>query len=68
MPPRLRSSFSSSLLRCRASFLGMASKSPASRMRSYSVILLTRELIVWKLVSIPPSQRSLTYGIPDLPA
>ena len=60
MPPRLRWSFSSSRLWCSASFLGMASKSPTSRMRSSSVILATRELIVWKLVSIPPSQRSFT--------
>ena len=60
MPPRLRCSFSSSRLRMSASFLGMASKSPASFIRSYSCIFLTRALMVWKLVSIPPSQRSFT--------
>ena len=64
MPPRLRSSFSSSLVRISASFLGMASKSPADRMRSYSCIFFTRSAMVVKFVSIPPSQRSLTYGIP----
>src|SRR5919206_272731 len=51
-----------------ASFLGMASKSPASFMRSYSCIFLTRALMVVKLVSIPPSQRSFTYGMPHLAA
>ncbi len=60
MPPRLRSSFSSSRLMSRASFLGIASNSPESRMRWYSFILATRLEIVWKLVSMPPSQRSLT--------
>ena len=60
MPPRLRSSFSSSRLMMSASFLGMASNSPESRMRWYSFIFATRLEIVWKLVSMPPSQRSLT--------
>ena len=64
MPPRLRSSFSSSLVSISASFLGMASKSPADRMRSYSCIFFTRNAMVEKFVSIPPSQRSLTYGMP----
>ncbi len=64
MPPRLRWSFSSSRLMMSASFFGMASKSPAACMRSYSVIFLTRALMVAKLVSIPPSQRSLMYGMP----
>ncbi len=58
MPLRLRSSFSSSRLFCRASFLGMASKSPMARMRWNSCIFFTRPLMVEKLVSMPPSQRS----------
>ena len=60
MPPRLRCSFSSSRLRISASFFGMASKSPAVRIRSCSCIFLTRPLIVSKFVSMPPSQRSFT--------
>ena len=68
MPPRLRCSFSSSRLRMSASFLGMASKSPASFIRSYSCIFFTRALMVWKLVSMPPSQRSLMKGMPHLRA
>ena len=60
MPLRLRSSFSSSRPSMRASFLGMASNSPESRMRWYSCILETRLEIVWKLVSMPPSQRWFT--------
>ncbi len=64
-PPRLRWSLSSSRDRIRASFLGMASKSPAARMRSYSCIFFTRPLMVAKLVSIPPSQRSFTNGMPQ---
>ena len=64
MPPRLRRSFSSSRRWRRPSFLGMASKSPARSMASYSRILPTRDEMVVKLVSIPPSQRSLTNGMP----
>ena len=64
MPPRLRRSFSSSRRWRSASFLGMASKSPARSMASYSRSLPTRDEMVAKLVSIPPSQRSLTNGIP----
>ena len=60
MPPRLRSSFSSSRPSMRASFFGMASNSPESRMRWYSCILDTRLEIVWKLVSMPPSHRWFT--------
>ena len=37
-------------------------------MRSYSCILATRLEIVSKLVSMPPSQRSLTYGMPHFSA
>ena len=59
MPDRLRSSFSSSRPRMSASFFGMASNSPESRMRWYSCILATRLAMVSKLVSMPPSQRWL---------
>ena len=60
MPPRFFCSFSSSRVRRRASFFGIASNSPEARMRSYSIILATRLEMVSKLVSMPPSQRSLT--------
>jgi hypothetical protein len=60
MPPRFFCSFSSSRLRRRASFFGIASNSPDTRMRSYSCILATRLEMVSKLVSMPPSQRSFT--------
>jgi hypothetical protein len=56
----LRSSFSSSREMSSASFLGSMLSSPESRMRWYSFIFPTRFTIVWKLVSMPPSQRSLT--------
>ena len=68
MPPRLRCSFSSSRVWRRASFLGMASKSPAFCMASNSFMRFTRVETVWKLVSMPPSQRSFTYGIPHASA
>ena len=68
MPPRLRCSFSSSRVRMRASFFGMTSNSPDTFMRSYSFILSTRLEIVSKLVSMPPSQRSLMYGMPHFSA
>ena len=67
-PPRLRCSFSISRVSRRASFFGMASNSPESRMRSYSSILPTRLEMVSKLVSMPPSQRSLTKGMPHFSA
>ena len=60
MPPRFRCSFSSSRVWRSASFLGMASKSPALCMASNSFIRFTRAETVWKLVSMPPNQRSLT--------
>ena len=65
MPPRLRRSFSSSRRCFRASFLGMASKSPARSIASYSRSLPVRDEMVVKLVSIPPSQRSFTKGMPQ---
>ena len=48
--------------------MGMASNSPESRMRRYSPILATRFDMVSKLVSMPPSQRSLMYGMPHFSA
>ena len=48
--------------------MGMASNSPESRMRRYSCILPTRFEMVSKFVSMPPSQRSLTYGMPHFSA
>ena len=68
MPPRFFCSFSSSRLSSSASFFGIASNSPDACMRSYSSILPTRLEIVSKLVSMPPSQRSLTYGMPHFSA
>jgi len=64
IPPRLRSSLSSSRDRMSASFFGMASKSPAARIRSYSCIFFTRPEMVVKFVNMPPSHRSFTYGMP----
>ena len=43
--------------------MGMASNSPESRMRRYSCIFETRFEMVWKFVSMPPSHRSLMYGM-----
>ncbi len=48
--------------------MGMTSNSPESRMRWYSFIFETRLEIVSKLVSIPPSQRWLMYGMPHFMA
>ena len=48
--------------------MGMASNSPESRMRWYSFILATRLEMVSKLVSMPPSQRWLMYGMPHFSA
>ena len=39
--------------------VGIESNSPETRMRSYSCIFDTRLAMVSKLVSMPPSQRSL---------
>ena len=48
--------------------MGMASNSPEARMRRYSCILATRLPMVSKLVSMPPSQRWLMYGMPTFSA
>ena len=59
-PPRLRCNFTRSRSSSRASFLIIASNSPDAFMRSYSSILLMLFEMVSKLVSMPPSHRSLT--------
>ena len=64
MPPRLRSSLTRSRLTFRPSFLIIWSTSPVATRRSSSRSFATRECTVWKLVSIPPSQRKFTYGMP----
>ena len=64
IPPRFRLSFSSSRTCRSASRFGMPSKSPADCMVSSSCMRFTRPLTVAKLVSMPPSQRWLTKGIP----
>src|SRR5271166_806465 len=68
IPPRFRLSFSSSRTWRSASFLGIASKSPAACIARSSCMRLTREDTVAKLVSIPPSQRWFTKGIPQASA
>ena len=60
----MRCSFSSSSSRRIASFLADVSNSPASLRRSRSSMRRTRVRIVTKLVSVPPIQRWLTYGMP----
>ena len=45
--------------------MGIASNPPLSRSRWYSCILCTRLKIVWMFVSVPPSHRWLTKGIPQ---
>ena len=57
MPPRLRSSLATSRLTLRPSFLIICSVSPVATSRSSSCIFATRPWTVWKLVSMPPSQR-----------
>jgi len=64
MPPRLRSSLARSRRTFSPSFFDISSTSPESTWRCNSRSLATRECTVWKLVSIPPSQRKLTYGMP----
>ena len=65
IPPRFRFSLSSSRTWRSASRLGIPSKSPADCMVSSSCIRFTRPLTVEKLVSMPPSQRWFTYGMPQ---
>ncbi len=65
IPPRVRSSLSFSRRRTSSSFLVMPEPATSSKsICSSSLSRCSRLWTVWKLVSIPPSQRSLTYGIP----
>ena len=48
--------------------MGTAAKSGEFTWRSRSFIFETRPWMVVKLVSMPPSQRWFTYGMPDRPA
>ena len=64
MPPRVRRSLRSSSMWRAASFFGMRSKSPFARRASSCSRRPSRFLIVMKFVSMPPSQRWLTYGWP----
>ncbi len=57
MPPRLRSSLASSRFTFNPSFLIICSVSPVATSPSSSRSFATRACTVWKLVSIPPSQR-----------
>src|SRR6266508_309004 len=64
MPPRLRSSFSFSCRRRIASRLGRKSNAPVRSISRSSRSRRRRRETVWKFVSIPPSQRVVTNGIP----
>src|SRR5512132_1565184 len=64
MPPRLRSSFSFSWRRRIASRLGRKSNAPVRSISRSSRRRSRRRETVWKFVSIPPSQRVVTNGIP----
>ena len=61
MPPRVRSSFSFSRRRMRSSFFVYIDDATSSKsISSSSFRRARRPEIVWKLVSMPPSQRWLT--------
>ncbi len=65
MPPRVFSSLSFSRLRMRSSFFVRPEPATSSKSISSSSLRRVRRLeIVLKLVSMPPSQRWLTYGMP----
>ena len=64
MPVRLRCSFSSSARSFSASFLGSEAMRPSASIVSSACMRLMRLRIVTQLVSMPPSQRWLTNGIP----
>src|ERR1700749_3160058 len=64
MPPRLRSNLFFSRVRPRISFLVRPSKPPVCSIASSSLSRCSRLCTVEKLVSMPPSHRWLTYGIP----
>ena len=63
-PPRLYSSFSSSASIDIRSLVGSSSRRPSSLSPVSSCRRSILADIVWKLVSRPPSQRWLTYGMP----
>ena len=64
MPPSVRWSLVISSVSFEASFLVRRSKSPLAWRASSCSRRPIRFLMVTKLVSMPPSQRWLTYGIP----
>ena len=68
MPPRVRCSLIRSRDSTSASFLVSTVCPPVVSMSSSSLRRCSRLKTVWKLVSMPPSQRSVTYGIPTRPA
>ena len=68
IPPRVFSSFAFSRVSMRISFLVRPSKPPVCSIVSSSFIRWSRLCTVWKLVSIPPSQRWLTNGMLTRPA
>ncbi len=63
IPPRVFSSLSRSRLSCSSSFFVRPEPATLSKsISSSSLSRLMRWCTVWKLVSMPPSQRKLTYG------
>ena len=65
MPPSVRSSLSRSRFICRSSFFVRPLPATLSKsISSSSLRRLIRWWTVWKFVSMPPSQRWLTYGMP----
>ena len=63
-PPRVRVSLTFSRASCRVSFLVKPCDAPVCSIDSSSFIRCSRLYTVWKLVSMPPSQRWFTYGMP----
>ncbi len=65
IPPRVLSSLSCSRFFCSSSFLVTPEAATSSKsMSSSSLSRWSRLFTVWKLVSMPPSQRWFTYGMP----
>ena len=65
MPPRVLTSLSFSRRRTSSSFLVIPLAATSSKSSSSSSLsFCSRLCTVWKLVSMPPSQRWLTYGMP----
>src|SRR3546814_8981343 len=65
MPPSDLRSFSISRVKVSCSFLLRRTIEPSSTCFSISIRRLNDALTVLKLVSVPPSQRWLTYGMPQ---